>query len=97
MAEHDEMLKALGDLIMCGALTPSKVVTNESLVCFVGHALDGSVHFRQAEFAQLPREMQRAVLHQKKGYKVGAWKVVGIFDVWEPDETPAKPVIFAKN
>jgi len=83
--DHGKMIKVLEMGIMTGVLTPAKVVASDSLVCLTGMQLDGNLSYHQVEFATLPEDHKRVLLNQKKGFQIGPWKIVGIFDVWEPD------------
>lgn len=82
-------LKKLEDEMRYGTLTPTTYADEETIVCFTEVVKEG-IAYHQGPFEVIRLDLRAAFRSQKKGFVVGAFKIVAIFDKW-PEE-PFKPV-----
>jgi hypothetical protein len=81
-----QSLKKLETQMRDGTLTPAKLVTEATLVCFTEReAVNGALIYRQQAFETLPLVHQQAFRNHKRGDTVSQFKIVGIFDIWLPE------------
>lgn len=55
----------------------------DCLVCLSEVLTNGDIALHQFHFPGLPPILQEALHGQEKGYKIGIYKIVGIFHIWD--------------
>jgi hypothetical protein len=83
MRSHEKKLEVLETLLRDQLLTPTKTVDNDTLICLTELLPDGGVNYHQAYFQSLPPMLKDALFGQTKGFRVGPYKVVAVFDLWD--------------
>lgn len=75
------LLDSLESELRKESITPTNVVTPETLIVFTELKPEGKVlHIRP--FESLPVPFQAMFSSKKKGHTVGQYKIVSIYDVW---------------
>lgn len=78
-----QLLNELKKLVRNETATPAKLIDFDTLICFYELNVNGSKTYFQCLFNELPNNFQLAFKDKKVGDKIGNFKILAIYDVWE--------------
>lgn len=86
----ETMLANLKNAMEVGVLTPTNKAECGTLVCVTQKTPQG-IAYDQLLFDSLPLTMQAGLKGREKGTMHGGFKIVAVYDIWEPGSCFGEP------
>lgn len=83
----NSMLQELEHYMRNEALTPARHIDVDTFICFT-ERLPNGMAYHQAAFNDLPAFLQESFRNRAKGERIGQYKIVAAFDIWQNISTP---------